>query len=85
MIIGGLQCGDIAVAHGPGNLKIGASCRSPKLGRAEGIDFSTTWREESSVMLALFLGLFRIVWLFGKDHRGYPAVAVKLLTKVGLD
>ena len=29
MIVGGLQCGDIALAHGPGILQVGASPRKP--------------------------------------------------------
>jgi hypothetical protein len=44
-------------------------CRSPKLDREEVIDLLTTWQEQSSIMLAFLLGLFRLVWLFGKDNR----------------
>ena len=45
-------------------------CASPKLERSQVVDFSTTSKEESSDMLVFLLGLFRLVWLIGKGHRG---------------
>jgi hypothetical protein len=39
----------------------GDGCPSPELDRPDHIDFSTSWKKESSDMLALRLSLFRRV------------------------
>src|SRR3984893_7555670 len=44
------------------------ACRSPKSDRPDHIDFSTAWKEQSGNMLAILLGLFRLIWLFGRGH-----------------
>jgi hypothetical protein len=49
-------------------------CGSPKLGRAEVIDCSTTFSQQSGAMASFLLGLFRLIWLFGKGH---PAVVLE--------
>src|SRR5438552_5581675 len=46
----------------------GKSCGSPKLDRPDHIDFSTAWKEQSGNMLAILLGLFQLIWLFGRGH-----------------
>lgn len=46
------------------------TCGSPKVDREEIIDFSAVQKEESVAMLAFLLGLFRLIWLFGKGHHG---------------
>jgi hypothetical protein len=51
-------------------------CGSPKLDRPEHIDFSTAWKGQSGNMLAVMLGLFRLLWRFG---RGYDAVVLENL------
>lgn len=43
-------------------------CGSPKLDRPNDVDFSTHQQEQSGEMLDLLLGLFRLIWLFGKGH-----------------
>src|ERR1700737_3027344 len=44
------------------------SCGSPKLDRPDHIDFSTAWKEQSGNMLVILLGLFQLIWLFGRGH-----------------
>jgi hypothetical protein len=51
-------------------------CGSPKLDRSDHIDFSTAWKEQSGNMLAILLGLFQLICLFG---RGHHAVALENL------
>jgi hypothetical protein len=41
-------------------------CGSPKLDRPDHIDFSTAWKEQSGNMLVILLGLFQLIWLFGR-------------------
>jgi hypothetical protein len=38
-------------------------------------------QEQSSIMLAFLLGLFRVVWLFGKDSRGVVLENLALRSK----
>jgi hypothetical protein len=47
------------------------------LARPEHIDFSIAQQEESGDMLAILLGLFRLIWLFGRSQ---DAVALENLT-----
>jgi hypothetical protein len=47
------------------------------LDRPEHIDFSIAQQEESGDMLAILLGLFRLIWLFGRSQ---DAVALENLT-----
>src|ERR1044071_3214155 len=44
-------------------------CGSPRPDRSEYIDFSTAWKGQSGNMLAILLGLFRLIWLFGRGHQ----------------
>ena len=48
--------------------KVESGCRSPKLDRPEYIDFPIPEQEESGDMLAILLGLFRLIWLFGRSR-----------------
>jgi hypothetical protein len=47
------------------------------LDRPEHFDFSIAQQEESGDMLAILLGLFRLIWLFGRSQ---DAVALENLT-----
>jgi hypothetical protein len=46
----------------------GGGCGSPKLDRPDHIDISTACKEQSGNMLAILLGWFRLIWLFGRGH-----------------